>query len=183
MYAQYFIYDPDKATRLRSAHNTNLSQLFLRELDVMIRQFNSYYRIFQTAREMLSEISNSQLTRIVITPRLQLIMEKGADRRRENLPVADEIALLISGEEDKPDSREVILTARPARDTPNQVEPLHRISYTHPLYHTLHYVFLYPFGEPGRDFLMNLLDPRGRRTRTRGSGMVENIVYSEVLLR
>jgi hypothetical protein len=55
----------------------------------------------------------------VITPRLQLIMEKGADRRRENLPVADEIALLIPGEEDKPDSREIILTARPARDTPN----------------------------------------------------------------
>jgi hypothetical protein len=36
-------------------------------------------------------------------------MEKGADRRRENLPVADEIALLIPGEEDRPGSREVIL--------------------------------------------------------------------------
>jgi hypothetical protein len=50
----------------------------------------------------------------VITPRLQLIMKKGADRRRENLPVTDEIALLIPNEEDKPDSREVILTARGA---------------------------------------------------------------------
>jgi hypothetical protein len=59
MYAQYFIYDPDKVTRLRSTHNTNLFQLFLRELDVIIRQFNSYYRIFQTAREILSEILNS----------------------------------------------------------------------------------------------------------------------------
>jgi hypothetical protein len=94
-------------------------------------------------------------------------MEKGADRRRENLPVANEIALLIPGEEDRPGSREVILTARSARDAPNQVEPLHQIPYTHPLYHTLHYVLLYPFGEPGRDFSMNLLDPRGRRTRTR----------------
>jgi hypothetical protein len=37
MYAQYFIYDPDKTTRLRSAHNTNLSQSLLRELDAMIR--------------------------------------------------------------------------------------------------------------------------------------------------
>jgi hypothetical protein len=116
----------------------------------MIRQFNPYHHIFQTAREVLSEISNSQLTRIVITPRLQLIMEKEADRRRENLPVTDKIALLIPGKEDKPGSREVILTARPARDTPNQIEPLHRISYTHPLYHTLHYVLLYPFSEPGR---------------------------------
>jgi hypothetical protein len=33
-------------------------------------------------------------------------MEKGADRRRENLPVADEIALLIPDKKDKPGSRE-----------------------------------------------------------------------------
>jgi hypothetical protein len=59
MYAQYFIYDPDEATRLRFIRNTNLFQLLLRELDAMIRQFNSHYRIFQTAREVLSEASNS----------------------------------------------------------------------------------------------------------------------------
>jgi hypothetical protein len=47
------------------------------------------------------------------------------------------------------------------------VESLHQIPYTHPLYHTLYYVFLYPFGEPGRDFLMRLLDPHGVRKRDR----------------
>jgi hypothetical protein len=45
----------------------------------MIRQFNPYYRIFKTAREVLNEISNSQLTRIIIMPRLQLIIEYGTD--------------------------------------------------------------------------------------------------------
>jgi hypothetical protein len=81
--------------------------------------------------------------------------------------VADEIALLLLGEENDRPRREIILTARPARDAPDQVEPLHRISYTHLLYHTLHYVFLYPFGEPGRDFLMRLLDSYGVRKRDR----------------
>jgi hypothetical protein len=52
-------------------------------------------------------------------------MKKGADRHRENLPVADEIALLIPGEKDRPDSREIILTARSARDAPNQIELLY----------------------------------------------------------
>jgi hypothetical protein len=61
----------------------------------------------------------------VITPRLQLIIEKKADRRRENLPVADEIALLIPGEKDKSGNRKVILTARLTRDIPNQIESLH----------------------------------------------------------
>jgi hypothetical protein len=46
-------------------------------------------------------------------------MKKGADRRHENLPITDEIALLISGKEDKSDSREIILITRPARDIPN----------------------------------------------------------------
>jgi hypothetical protein len=100
----------------------------------MIRQFNPHYRIFKTAREVLNETSNSQSTRIIITPRLQLIMEHGADQRRENLPVADEVALLLPGKENDRPRREIILTARPARDAPNQVEPLHRIPYTHPLY-------------------------------------------------
>jgi hypothetical protein len=116
---------------------------------------------------VLNEISNSQLTRIIITPRLQLIMEHGADQRRENLPMADEIALLLPSKENDRPRREIILTARPARDASNQVEPLRQILYTHPLYHTLHYVFLYPFSEPGRDFLMRLLNPRGVRKRDR----------------
>jgi hypothetical protein len=52
-------------------------------------------------------------------------MEKGVDRRRENLPVANEIALLIPGEKDRPGSREIIFLTRPARDAFNQVELLH----------------------------------------------------------
>jgi hypothetical protein len=103
----------------------------------------------------------------VITSRLQLIIKKKADRRRENLPVIDEIALLIPGKKDKSGSREIIFITRPARDIPNQVESLYQIPYTHPLYHTFHYVLLYPFSEPGRDFLINLLDSRGKRIRTR----------------
>jgi hypothetical protein len=41
-------------------------------------------------------------------------MKKGADKRRENLLVIDEIALLILNEEDKPDSQEIIFTVRGA---------------------------------------------------------------------
>jgi hypothetical protein len=52
-------------------------------------------------------------------------MEKEADRRRENLLIVDEIALLIPGEEDRPGSREVIFITRSARDAPNQVELLY----------------------------------------------------------
>jgi hypothetical protein len=87
VYAQYFIYDPDEAARLRFGQNTTLSLSLLRGLDDMIRQFNPHYRLYQTAYEVLRATSNSQPTRIVISPRLNLIVERGADQRRENLPV------------------------------------------------------------------------------------------------
>jgi hypothetical protein len=46
-------------------------------------------------------------------------MEHGADQRRENLLVVDEVALLLLGEENDRSRREIILTARPARDALN----------------------------------------------------------------
>jgi hypothetical protein len=146
VYAQYFIYDPDKAARLRFGRNTTLSLSLLRGLDDIIRQFNPHYRLYQTAYEVLRATSNSQPTRIVISPRLNLIVKKDADQRRENLPVVSEVVLLLPGEDDRPSRRNLILTARPARDAAYQTVPLQEISYTHPLYYTLHYVLLYPYG-------------------------------------
>jgi hypothetical protein len=46
-------------------------------------------------------------------------MEHGTDQRRENLPMADEIALLLPNKENDRPRREIILTARPARDVPD----------------------------------------------------------------
>jgi hypothetical protein len=73
-------------------------------------------------------------------------MEKGADRRRENLPTGNEVALLIPEEEDKPGGRDLILARRPA---PGSAEgaSLKRIHFTHPAYMPLHYVLLFPDGE------------------------------------
>jgi len=51
------------------------------------------------AKERLENDFVSSKRRIVIIPQLNLIMEKGADRRRENLPTANEITLLIFEED------------------------------------------------------------------------------------
>jgi hypothetical protein len=52
-------------------------------------------------------------------------MKYGTDQRRENLLMADEIALLLPDKENDKPRREIILIARPARDVSNQVKPLH----------------------------------------------------------
>ena len=50
------------------------------------------------AKERLKNDLNSNKNRIVITPQLNFIIKKRVNRRRENLPTANKITLLIPEE-------------------------------------------------------------------------------------
>ena len=72
-----------------------------------------------TAKERLKNDLDLSRSCIVITPQLNLIIKKGVDRRRENLPTTNEIALLISEEDSQAPGRDLVLTLktdRPAAD-------------------------------------------------------------------
>ena len=71
------------------------------------------------AKERLKNDLGLNKSRIVITPQLNLIMEKGVDRRRENLPTANKIILLISEKDSQAPGRDLVLILkinRPAAD-------------------------------------------------------------------
>ncbi len=71
------------------------------------------------AKERFENDLASSKSRIVITPQLNLIIEKGADRRRENLPTTNKIALLISKKDGQTPGRDLIFILkadRPAAD-------------------------------------------------------------------
>jgi hypothetical protein len=55
----------------------------------------------------------------VITSQLKLIIDKDADRRRENLFIINEIALLIPGKNNKSGNYNLILIKRSARSIIN----------------------------------------------------------------
>ena len=46
---------------------------------------------------------------------MRLIMESGADRRRENLPTSDEVAVILADEFDGASRRDIVLAVRPPR--------------------------------------------------------------------
>jgi Helitron helicase-like domain at N-terminus len=83
-------------------------------------------------------------------------MEKGADRRHENLPTTDELALLIPEEEDKPGGPDLIFEHRLAWGSTEKRPRLERIHFTHPAYMPLPYVLLFPDGDVGRHFGLRL---------------------------
>jgi len=73
-----------------------------------------------TAKERLENNLDSNKSRIVITPQLNLIMEKEADRRRENLPTTNEIALLIFEKDGQAPGRDLVFILRADRPAADQ---------------------------------------------------------------
>lgn len=70
---------------------------------------------------------------------MQLIVEAGADLRRENLPTADDIALLIPDEYGEASFRDIVLAERNGSGF-RDIHPLH------PVYMTAAYPLMFPTG-------------------------------------
>ena len=96
-----------------------------------------------TAKERLKNDLDLSRSCIVITPQLNLIIKKGVDRRRENLPTANKIILLIPEEDGQTPERDLILILKTDRPAADQNPYLQNIYFTHPLYIPLHYVFIF----------------------------------------
>ena len=123
---------------------------------------NPYIPLYQTARERLQARQHTaELSRVILNPQMRLVLEEGADRRRENLPTSDEVAVIIPDENSDPSCRDIILAERGG---PADQPRCHRINATHAAYMPLHYVLLFPYGDHGWHFGLRL---RGNRERDR----------------
>lgn len=139
-YSQLYIYDPSVALQQRMNRNSDLRRDTMQALQDMLSQSHPYTAKYQQAYEVLSQEEGG-----IQEAEVHLRVIPGQDRRRYNLPTADEVAVIMPGEgEGGVDGRDIILRTR----LPNQA-PLYRISDRHPAYATLYYVLLFPHGEHG----------------------------------
>ena len=73
--------------------------------------------MYKTVQETLdAQPPSSSVSRVVLNPRMQLILEKGADKRRENLPTVMELAGLLPLEYGEPCFRDVVIGFRDDTD-------------------------------------------------------------------
>ena len=75
-----------------------------------------------------------------------LILEAGANRRRKNLLISNEVAVIIPDEYSNTSFRDIILAERYA---PNKRPRYYRINLTHAVYIPLYYILLFPRGNTG----------------------------------
>ena len=167
-YAQMYFYDPQVANnaRLRRQPNQNLQGDILMDIHTILTGEcrNPFIGVYRTAHEILQTARQigTNLT-LGINPDIQLIIQDNADIRRENLPIADEVAVLIyEGSERKP--QDLILHYR---DQSGHQSGTRRIYPTSPHYHALHYVLLFPTGHIGWSPDLTIHNPDGERQRDR----------------
>ena len=77
---------------------------------------------------------------------MKLVMETGANWRRENLLISNEVALIVLNKYEGACFRDILLTERNGN---GQIPTYQHISATHAAYMPLHYVLLFIRGERG----------------------------------
>lgn len=156
-YAQLFFYDPQAANQQRLAANPGLDIALIDRFIQFLMQHNPFYRLYRTAKERLDRAGSQDThTRVLISPQLRLIVETGADQRRENLATADEVALLIPEDDVGRTSRDIVLARRNEFNADGS-NVLYRISATNAAYFPLHYVLFFPRGGAGHSWDLRLL--------------------------
>ena len=153
-FAQIFLYDPEDAIeqlRIRPgghALSEAIEVVLLQQLLEMLHSYNPFIAIYRTAhkrmQEVIANVPPEQL-RLILNPRMELICATGSDRRRHNVPVANEVAMIIPDEYGIASVRDIVLAYR---NSTNE-SAYQTISLTHAAYTPLHYTLLFPHGEYG----------------------------------
>ena len=161
-FAQLYFYDPELATNIRVGHYNGILQAsILQRLTKELIVINPFIAIYKTAKERLdAESDTDQALPVLLNLQLRLIIEQGADKRRENLPTSNEIAIIIPDEYPVAGYRDIVLADRNGNNF-SVINPINAA------YMPLHYVLLFPRGQLGWHWALKLRNERGDRTRIR----------------
>ncbi|RPB00480.1 hypothetical protein L873DRAFT_769286 [Choiromyces venosus 120613-1] len=166
LYSQMYLYDPAYAAAARSRRAPDLDLLLISSLTEMLQRTCPFIRLYLLARERFAQISEQEQDfRIILDPQLSLIVEHGADMRRENLPTADEVSMILPEEYGRGGFRDIVLAQRLNGEVPNRGFSF--INPNHASYLPLHYVLLFPHGEPGWHWGRTLNAAGNNRQNTR----------------
>ena len=141
-FAQLFFYDHDQAADLRCIFNEQHDETFIREFTAFLHDNNPFIDIYKTAKERFQE--SEAPMRITLNAQMRLIVQEGADERRENLPIVSEVAAVIPDEYADRCYREIVLAERSNQGNARRFSSIHP---HHAAYLPLAYPLLFPHGD------------------------------------
>jgi len=160
LYSQIYLYDPVYAAQERSRRASVLDAEIIRSLTLMLQESNPMICYYLTARERFAEIAQAEDNfHIILNPRLERLLEHGADLRREKLPTADDISMILPEEYVTAGFRDIVLARRVNGE--DDANSFTLIDPNHASYLPLHYVLLFQYGEPGWHWGRTLVNGNG----------------------
>jgi len=168
-YSQMYLYEPEFAKTLRAARHPTLNPRLLNEITDVLYTCSPWIQIYCTAVEQLAiQAASANEYSIILNPQLQLIVNSGADTRRANLPTINEVAMIVPDEYGDKRFRDIVLAKQTRSGDGNPLDyGYHRINQNHAAYLPLHYVMMFPHGENGWHWALELNNPDGQRQRIR----------------
>lgn len=165
VFSQLYIYDPSAAMAFRRLRNPDLNSDVLNIIQSVMLSHNRFAKDYCYAHEILERTSLAIGPDANVNILAYLHYTSDKDKRRYNLPSADEIAVIIPGDGSEPVAmRDIVLHLREGNG-------LRQISELHPAYLPLHYVLFFPHGELG-------WAPDVQRQTTGGGRMSQMDFYS-----
>jgi len=138
LYSQIYLYDPAYAAQERSRRAPELDPEIVHSLTLMLQQSNPMIQMYLTAKERLADIAQAEDNFcLILNPQLQLVVERGADMRRENLPTTDEVSMILPVEYGSAGFRDIVLAKRINGDD-DDANPFTLINSNHASYLPLH---------------------------------------------
>ncbi|OMO51526.1 hypothetical protein COLO4_37635 [Corchorus olitorius] len=138
-FAQLYVYDTDKEVENRinslfqDGEADNVDPEIICGLIDMLNQHNEIAKVFRTTKDHLSELS-------AVNMKIRLIPGKAHGEKVYAAPTGSEVAGLIVGDiGDADEDRDIIIK--------HKSQGLQRISTIHPLYMSLQYPLLFPYGQ------------------------------------
>src|ERR1044072_4271951 len=103
-FAQIYFHDTDldKQLQIRSSFMTDLNPETLKNLQLMLYQINPFVKVYMTAGEKYRDDNPP-------TIKLHIHNTHGKDMRQYNQPTASEVAAIILDDEERPDSRDIVV--------------------------------------------------------------------------
>ncbi|WKX98137.1 hypothetical protein Q1695_013657 [Nippostrongylus brasiliensis] len=163
-FGQIYILDTNEANseRMSCPANSPCDAFLMMSLSTMLHEINVYVQSFKMMGEVVHEEESRASSEQRRMPSIRMIFDvrPELDRRRYNIPIANEVAVVYVGEDDDvPATRSLAVHHRNSR--------MEHISDIDPRCDPLTYPLLFPRGEPGWD--PTITKRRSSRLRTRVS--------------
>jgi len=154
-YSQLYLYDPNIAAAQRhSFTNSRLNATIIRNITLELHEVNPLVTLYRSAYEMLADAARTTTDNVSvrIAPSMNMELIGGRDRRTQNLPTSNEVAMVVSNETSDAGFRDVRIYLRNS----NTEYTYTTISQNHALYMPSHYTLMFPHGDMGWNWGLRL---------------------------